>query len=611
MIDKRGVFMSWGVFLAISAACFFTSVMVAFVRSRMKYKTGRLIDPSKIVLMGLAVSASILFIPLYIVEFQNSGCGWFESIFIAFHNTIRLFVVDAEYDFVFKNVAGMSGWMYKSYTILFSIFFVLAPILTFGFVLSFFKNLSAHKRYITHFFAETYVFSELNEKSLTLAKSLYDNNFRKRFFVFTDVFERNEEESYELIEKAKEIGAICFKKDILTINFGVHSRSLKRGLNFFMIDNNQSQNTTQVLKLFEKYKFRKNARIYVFSTQVESEILLSNAFNSETKENPYYVKVRRINEKRSLIMRNLFDHGYEKIFESAYDDGTGIKKINALIVGMGQHGTEMTKALTWFCQMDGYLAEINSFDADRLAEQKMISECPELMEMSGKLDIEGESKYTLNIHSNVDIDTIDFDNAVTKLPRTTYVLVSLGNDEKNIATAVKLRATFARMGYYPEIQAVVTNSEKKEALIDAANFKGQKYNIDFIGDIRSSYSEESILNSEVECIALERHKKWGDERSFWRYDYNFKSSVASAIHSKMKRLCNIPGIDKAPSERSEEELWNIRILEHNRWNAYMRSEGYVYGGTVERSGRNDLAKMHNCLVPFDQLSLEEQIKDDN
>ena len=168
MIDKRGVFMSWGVFLAISAACFFTSVMVAFIRSRMKYKTGRLIDPSKIVLMGLAVSASILFIPLYIVEFQNSGCGWFESIFIAFHNTIRLFVVDAEYDFVFKNVAGMSGWMYKSYTILFSIFFVLAPILTFGFVLSFFKNLSAHKRYITHFFAETYVFSELNEKSLTL-----------------------------------------------------------------------------------------------------------------------------------------------------------------------------------------------------------------------------------------------------------------------------------------------------------------------------------------------------------------------------------------------------------------------------------------------------------
>jgi hypothetical protein len=43
----------------------------------------------------------------------------------------------------------------------------------------------------------------------------------------------------------------------------------------------------------------------------------------------------------------------------------------------------------------------------------------------------------------------------------------------------------------------------------------------------------------------------------------------------------------------------------------MRSEGYVYGGTVERSGRNDMAKMHNCLVPFEQLPYEEQIKDDD
>ena len=79
----------------------------------------------------------------------------------------------------------------------------------------------------------------------------------------------------------------------------------------------------------------------------------------------------------------------------------------------------------------------------------------------------------------------------------------------------------------------------------------------------------------------------------------------------MKSLCNIPGIDKAPSERTEEELWAIRRLEHCRWNAYMRSEGYSYGGTVEREGRNDLAKLHNCLVPFDELPLSEQEKDDD
>ena len=53
------------------------------------------------------------------------------------------------------------------------------------------------------------------------------------------------------------------------------------------------------------------------------------------------------------------------------------------------------------------------------------------------------------------------------------------------------------------------------------------------------------------------------------------------------------------------------MLEHNRWNAYMRSEGYVYGGTPEPEGRNDLAKMHNCLVRFELLSPEDKAKDDD
>ena len=167
------------------------------------------------------------------------------------------------------------------------------------------------------------------------------------------------------------------------------------------------------------------------------------------------------------------------------------------------------------------------------------------------------------------------------------------------------------MGYNPEIQAVVYNSDKKEALTGIANFKGQEYNIEFIGDMKTSYSEEVILDSDVEEEALKRHLKWGNESEFWQYNYNYKSSIASAIHRKMKILCGMPGIEKDPKDRTEDELWNLRILEHNRWNAYMRSEGYVYGGTVEKSGRNDLAKMHNCLVPFAELPLKEQEKDDD
>ena len=41
----------------------------------------------------------------------------------------------------------------------------------------------------------------------------------------------------------------------------------------------------------------------------------------------------------------------------------------------------------------------------------------------------------------------------------------------------------------------------------------------------------------------------------------------------------------------------------------MRSEGYIYSGSKEKSSRNDLGKMHHDLVDYDSLSPEEKKKD--
>lgn len=598
--------MEWTVFFIISAICLLSSIVLAIVRAKSKYKNERVLSPLKILFTGVVFSSVFLFLPIYLNKFRLSGCGVIETILISIHNMIRLFIVDGEFEFITSNLVGVPNLIFRGYTALFSILFVLAPILTFGFVLSFFKNISAYSRYIFHYNSNVFIFSELNEKSLALAKSLY-NNSKDRLFVFTDVFEKEDEQSYEIVEKAKELGAVCFKNDIITVDFSFHRKNSE--MNFFAIGENQSENISQALKIVDKFKYRDNTHLYVFSTQIESEMLLASTFNGTGDD--IKIKVRRVNEVQSLIARNLYENGFEKIFKSAYDSGEELKRINAVVVGMGQHGTEMTKALSWLCQMDGYLVEINSFDLDNFAAEKFVSACPELMKFSGRLDIDGESKYTINIHSGVDVDTVFFDKIISSLPRTTYVFVALGNDEKNISTAVKLRSFFERMGHNPEIQAVVYNSDKKQALTDITNFKGQKYNIDFIGDMESSYSEDVILDSDVEEEALKRHLKWGKESEFWQYSYNYKSSIASAIHGKMKILCGMPGIEKAPEERTEDELWSLRVLEHCRWNAYMRSEGYVYGGTVEKSGRNDLAKTHNCLVPFAELPLKEQEKDDD
>ena len=608
--------MDYNVSFFVGAACFLIFSVWAYVVHKMKYKPGRLLDPMRILFIGVILTSVIMFIPIYndtltttIMDAENTvggNCGAWEIFLISAHNMIRLFVVDGEFSMVTDAVAMESILVSRGYTVMFALLFVLAPVLTFGFVMSFFKNVAAYKEYFIHYRSDVYIFSKLTERSLALAEDL-NKKSKGRFFVFTEVLENEEGKNYDLVEEAKALGAVCFKNDIVGINFSFHSK--KRAMNFFTIGDDETENVNQALKLIQKIGGRENTNLYVFSAQMETEMLLARSYNDY--DGTQKIKIRRINNVQSLILRNLYENGYEKIFKSAYDDGTDVKKINAIVIGMGQHGTEMTKALSWFCQMNGYLAEINVFELDPKAEEKFTSQCPELMEFSGKLDIEGEAKYTINIHSDMDVDTVSFDRKIATLPRTTYAFVALGNDEKNISTAVKLRMIFERLGHTPEIQAVVYNSDKKEALKDAENYNGKKYNIDFLGDIRSSYSEAVILGSDVEMEALSRHLKWGEERQFWQYNYNYKSSVASAIHKHLKEKCGIPGVEKMPKDRTEEELWAIRILEHNRWNAYMRSEGYVYSGSIEKASRNDLAKKHHCLVPFEQLPLKEKEKDDD
>ena len=606
--------MKWTIFFIIAFVSLLSSIVFAFIRAKSRYKSGRLLDPAKIMFVGVVFSAVLLFIPLYIKELGNTKCGIFETILISIHNMIRLFIVDGEFNFVASNIAGLPPALFKGYSFLFSVLFVLAPILTFGFVLSFFKNISAYKRYITHFKTDAYIFSELNEKSLALAKSLYDNDHKTRMIVFTDVFEKQEEGVFELIEQAKELGAICFKKDIVTNNFAIHSK--KSSLYFFVMGEDESENINQSLKIVKALKYRDNTRLYVFSSRTEAELLLANAFNEDVvdeKKLEPQIKVRRINDIQSLISRNLYETGFEKIFSTAYENETKIKEINAVVIGMGRYGTEMTKALSWFCQMDGYEVRINSFDKEKHIADRFAALCPELMdhERNGDFETVGEAHYKISIHPKVDICTRSFEDYLLSLPKTTYVFVALGNDEDNIATAIKLRTLFAQAGMFPVIQAVVYDVDKKDNLANIVNFKKEAYKIDFIGDRKKAYSEEVILGSEVEDLALARHLMWGDERDFWQYDYNYKSSMASVIHRKMKILCGIPGIEKKPEERTREELVAIRILEHSRWNAYMRSEGYIYSGSIEKKTRNDLAKMHHCLVPFYDLPLNEQEKDDD
>ena len=589
----------WIIFLSLSVFSLILSAGLSFAIKGRRIVKKRDFNLFNSLFAGVFAASFFMFVPIHITTAEVSVMGCFRAIFLSIFNSMQIFTFGCEFAVVTDSIGYCPQGLNIIYQVWTSLIFVVAPIFTLGFVLSLFKNASANLRYWGAFARDVYIFSELNDKSIILADNIKSNH-KFAAIVFTDVFEGNEESSYELIGRAKGLGAINFKKDILAVDFKKHSAY--KNISFFAMGEDETENLNQALKLIETYRNRENTNLYVFSTKTESELLLTYIDKGR-------IKVRRINEVQSLINRVLYEQG-EIIFESARETDGDDKQISAVVVGMGNHGREMVKALTWFGQMDGYRLKINAFDKDPLAEEKFTVLAPELMDLKyNRREVPGEARYDITVHSGIDVQTNTFAKEIAKITDATYVFVGLGNDDVNINTAVNLRMYFERKHIHPVIHAVVYDSPQKKALEGITNYSGQAYDIGFIGDLENAYTETVIIDSELEEDALKRHLKWGTEDEFWTYEYNYRSSVASAIHMRARIKCGIPGAGKKEEELTTEERDIIENLEHRRWNAYMRSEGYIYSGSKEKSSRNNLAKMHHNLIDYAQLTDEDKRKD--
>lgn len=454
----------WIICFALSIASLVIAMILSLVIANSRLAQKFRFNIFNSLFAGVFIAVLLAFIPIHGVKADFTVLGIWRMFLLSVFNTIQVFASGCEFGVITESIVYCPEWLEPTYQVWTAALFVLAPVFTFGFVLSLFKNFSAYLKYLGAFFKEAYVFSELNEKSLVLAGDIKSRN-KNAVIVFTDVLKGDEEKSYELIESAKKLGAICFRKDIIGVNFKKHLS--RKAIFFFTIGSNETENLNQALKLIDIYKQRSDTHIYVFSTKIESELLLTSIEKGE-------IKVRRINEIHALINRILYERG-EMLFDSAHESSDGLKCISAVVVGMGQYGTEMLKALAWYGQMDGYRLEINAFDRDSLAEEKFVALAPELMsETYNGIAVEGEAQYKITVHSGIDVETITFANEIKQINDATYVIVALGDDDVNINTAVRLRMYFERMKIHPIIQAIVYNSHQKKVLEGIRNYRGQE-----------------------------------------------------------------------------------------------------------------------------------------
>lgn len=449
-----------------------------------------------------------------------------------------------------------------------------------------------------------YLISFLDERSYILAKSITENDSRRKersTVIFTNI--SGDRSIYNgLDKKALRLGCKLTQEDICNLPFRKHSfRKLTR---FVLINPDERINLTAALKLAESYRDKIAAEIYVFASSKESECLLDSVDKGGRHGVIPPLKIRRVNIVRNQIYLDLMNHS---LFESAAEEFNE-KVISVLIIGLGHYGMEMLKSVLWCGQMTGYILRVTVIDESPDAEERFYMQCPGIRER-GTQPQNGEDYYEITFHSGVNVQSETFYNIIKSVPDTTQAFVALGNEELSFETALALRTIFSGIRIdegkspshsrtdvqKPRITAVINNNQKADLLNQnkLSNFKGQYYNIDCIASNGELYSYKNIFASELEEMALRAHLKWGDSESFNNYEYCRRSSMASAIHKKYRDEL-LKGSDELAA-----------MAEHTRWNAYMRAvEGYSFGYI-----KDDLALRHSSLIKYSSLAPTEKSKD--
>ena len=160
-----------------------------------------------------------------------------------------------------------------------------------------------------------YVFSELNECSIETAESIYNKikkgkkasgydgerwkRLKSSIIVFTDAYMNRDEEKYnELLERARNIGAVCLKTDINDLNlYWAFRRADKKEAVYFLMDANEENNLTAAVNVLSRDKNRwakdkwterkvkarnlfkaSKMSVYVFTRNDDANSILQNAY---------------------------------------------------------------------------------------------------------------------------------------------------------------------------------------------------------------------------------------------------------------------------------------------------------------------------------------------
>ena len=408
---------------------------------------------------------------------------------------------------------------------------IIAPLITLRAALGIFRDYLTQIKYFFTFHREAHIFSELNEKSICLAKDIYENSkFIKPLIIFENISADIEEADEGLILACKSIGALFTKKHILDFHF---MRLSFFSPSVYLIDNNAHENLNNVTKLYDEYKNHKY-KFYVFTTDSNAEFFIDSL---EKKNNKATIHV--INQPQ-IIAYNLMIN--KPLFSGAVNNNSN--KISVLVIGAGKIGMECIKTAMWCSRMSRYDFEI-----------RIIDSCDRLKEFEKENYRFDENIKNANININykfiqVDINSPEFVKCLHSYSNYNYIIISTGNDELTINTALKtkneiIRKRVSNNSYtfrnLPVIVPIILNDNYYELFKDFAK-KDEEANIFYACGVNSEvFTLKNIHRWYVDEIAMAYYNIYKNipvneytKEYFDISESDKRSNRAAAVHSIYK-----------------------------------------------------------------------------
>lgn len=469
---------------------------------------------------------------------------------------------------------------------------LLMPLLTVSFLLTLIGDFTTKFQLYFTRKKDILIFSELNEKSVTIAKHLYNKD---KTIIFANC-DKDDAKNYDL----KGLNITKFYSIIENINL---KRIKSNTITIYLVNEIENENLTLTLRLIEKNKsLNKKIKIYTILNDEVSRIIL----DSTDKGN---IQLEIVNEVERTIIQLLQD---KPIYLNAINH-----EISVLIVGCGKVGREFLKIITWCGQIIGYKLKINIIDIRANHIKEVLSkECPELI-----------ANYDYNF-IEADINSQKALDELKKLKNINYVVVTLQDDEINIKEAIYLRKYFLlqdkeNYNNKPIINIWIKDEEKSMQINYLRADEKTQYNLNAFGSINDIYYKYPIIDSKIEHMSQRVHLIYNADdvnlKKYYETEYNVKSSRATATHIKYKIYSVLKdeytgdiGTDLSNFEKKlqDDKIFNELVKnEHNRWIAYMRSDGYQSASIADvekyREKINDakhiLAKLHPAIAEFEKL----------